>query len=1189
MQRDKLSVITLNAAKKYTDSHGGGGGGGTTNYNELSHKPSINSTTLEGNLTLANLGIADASTVEGILDGTDIDSFGDVESALSNKVDKVSGKSLSDNNYSDADKTIVDGVTTALSGKADASTVNAILDGSTIDSFADVETALADKVDKVNGKGLSTEDYTTAEKTKLSGIETGADVNVIESITLNGTAVSPDANKNVDLTVITKAVNDLENYYTKSNTYTKTEVDTLINAITTLNLEVVQTLPTTDISTTTIYLVPKGTAQTQNVYDEYICLDATTTPATWEKIGDTEVDLTNYVQKSSTAGLLKNDGTVDTTQYVSDISGKVDKITNPTAQEVLLVNNDGGIASSGIQFGAMQRKAFNSPIDIDGHSASNVEQAINSLNWYKVNLSDFAGQFDSSVSYNVGDYVIYQSDLYKCTTAHTGAWDSTHFTAVILADEVSNKPDNDNVIANTQLLSDTVGYTNKNKIKITATSTEIFTVDSDAGTVLVNGSPAETTSIAICTFEIGEIASGNYILSGCPNGGSSSTYELRVYDSTSSATVVSNYGGESAVTLDSTHKYRVQIYGRGGATITNKLFKPMLRDASILDSTFEPYRNTTAFPRDEQRILGAKNLDRTGRNNSVNHEITYTVNSDGSVTANGTANEDSYLTGNPFTATYTGMVKLTGGYSSSFMLYPIDVTDNARPYADATMTTRLPSDAYQKGGAPLAFYMIAGHEYKVSIRIKNTTQLTNVTIYPMLTLLNDTDLTYAPATMTNKELENEIRTIQSEKSDIENVIANTQLIKDTVGWVSKNKAKIAITSREGFTITDNNGVVTISGTNTSGDAILIVIGTVTLKAGTYKISGSVGGSSSTYGLRISPQGTTTAIVNNYTGISTFTISTDGVYEVKARFAPRQTAYTDVVFSPMVYDADIVDSSFEPYSGTTAFPRDEQAVMGSVNDFEVSLAKLKSLNTTGTWSSNTYTLNNVVFTVNSDGTISATGQASSIAYLDLDTSFDTTKFAGWYLSGLPSSGNADTHRYRICASPSDRTALQDFNTTDKIVDNGTGKCLSIRIASGYNPNGAVFSTMVSLANVPYVPYAMTNKELTDRVARNVNIATWGNYKAVDDVINLTESIDNFSQIIFAIGRNNAAAGIQAITIPNSYNVYNLNTYLFLPFYKDETTFRYIRLQIVSKTQLKIVATNITSDNDDMGIRIISGIV
>ena len=34
--------------------------------------------------------------------------------------------------------------------------------------------AVADKVDKVTGKGLSTEDYSTAEKSKLAGIATGA-------------------------------------------------------------------------------------------------------------------------------------------------------------------------------------------------------------------------------------------------------------------------------------------------------------------------------------------------------------------------------------------------------------------------------------------------------------------------------------------------------------------------------------------------------------------------------------------------------------------------------------------------------------------------------------------------------------------------------------------------------------------------------------------------------------------------------------------------------------------------------------------------------------------------------------------------------------------------------------------------------------------------------------------------------
>lgn len=54
----------------------------------------------------------------------------------------------------------------------------------------DLATPLSGKVDKVAGKGLSTEDYTTAEKTKLSGIAEGAQANVIESISVNGNAAT---------------------------------------------------------------------------------------------------------------------------------------------------------------------------------------------------------------------------------------------------------------------------------------------------------------------------------------------------------------------------------------------------------------------------------------------------------------------------------------------------------------------------------------------------------------------------------------------------------------------------------------------------------------------------------------------------------------------------------------------------------------------------------------------------------------------------------------------------------------------------------------------------------------------------------------------------------------------------------------------------------------------------------------
>lgn len=82
-------------------------------------------------------------------------------------------------------------VASALSQKADTSYVN---------------TELNKKVDKVVGKQLSTEDYTTTEKTKLSGIAAGAQVNVIETIKVNGEPVSPGSNKDVNITVPTVTV-----------------------------------------------------------------------------------------------------------------------------------------------------------------------------------------------------------------------------------------------------------------------------------------------------------------------------------------------------------------------------------------------------------------------------------------------------------------------------------------------------------------------------------------------------------------------------------------------------------------------------------------------------------------------------------------------------------------------------------------------------------------------------------------------------------------------------------------------------------------------------------------------------------------------------------------------------------------------------------------------------------------------
>lgn len=49
----------------------------------------------------------------------------------------------------------------------------------------------ASKVDKVDGKGLSSNDYTAEEKTKLANVEAGAQANVLEGVQVNGNTVTP--------------------------------------------------------------------------------------------------------------------------------------------------------------------------------------------------------------------------------------------------------------------------------------------------------------------------------------------------------------------------------------------------------------------------------------------------------------------------------------------------------------------------------------------------------------------------------------------------------------------------------------------------------------------------------------------------------------------------------------------------------------------------------------------------------------------------------------------------------------------------------------------------------------------------------------------------------------------------------------------------------------------------------------
>ncbi len=110
---------------------------------------------------------------------------------------------------------------------------------------------------------------------------------------------------------ITRTVTDLANYYLKSESYSKSEILNLISAIPKFKISVVDALPISGISETTIYLL-KADAASPNLYTEYIFVLDPNYPkepedieqgfpegfGKWEILGEQTIDLSGYATET---------------------------------------------------------------------------------------------------------------------------------------------------------------------------------------------------------------------------------------------------------------------------------------------------------------------------------------------------------------------------------------------------------------------------------------------------------------------------------------------------------------------------------------------------------------------------------------------------------------------------------------------------------------------------------------------------------------------------------------------------------------------------------------------------------------------------------------------------------------------------------------------------------------------------
>ena len=153
------------------------------------------------------------------------------------------------------------------------------------------------------------------DKKKLDAIASGAQVNKIETVKVNGTALTPDSSKavNVDLSA-----------YAKSADVTK-EIASAVSGVTQIDYSVVESLPSTG-KKGIIYLVANSGTGT-NIYDEYIYINSK-----FEKLGSRELDLSSYAKKTDiptkVSSLTNDSGYQTAAQVTSAINAKLVVMTD---------------------------------------------------------------------------------------------------------------------------------------------------------------------------------------------------------------------------------------------------------------------------------------------------------------------------------------------------------------------------------------------------------------------------------------------------------------------------------------------------------------------------------------------------------------------------------------------------------------------------------------------------------------------------------------------------------------------------------------------------------------------------------------------------------------------------------------------------------------------------------------------
>ena len=269
-------------------------------------------------------------------------------------------------------------------------------------------------------------------------------------------------------------------------------------------------------------------------------------------------------------------------------------------------------------------------------------------------------------------------------------------------------------------------------------------------------------------FYLGEAdlkANHTYVLSGSPtisswDGilGGLTTQWSGTQITTSAATVDYGDGDPYTPTTDIHLYFGIRLVN--GTNYDGYTYKPMLRYVEITDNTFVPFAKTnreltTDVVGLQQNLnkSGAKNLlpTRGAGTTATSYGVTFTIQEDGSVIANGTASGGQAI----FQVNYKVPLKqgesyiLSGGISTSKFAY-VNAINNSSYVKTIGLSVGDHNNMYDMN--PFTPDYNGYTHLEIGVAINDGTTCNNDRFYPMVRLASDPDETFEPYCMTNREI-----------------------------------------------------------------------------------------------------------------------------------------------------------------------------------------------------------------------------------------------------------------------------------------------------------------------------------------------------------------------------------------------------------------------------------------------------